>query len=48
MGNVELERGDDFGELVEDFGGFGGLELGVGVGIGAGGDLEEEFRSRRC
>jgi len=38
-----LGGGGDFGELVEDFGGVGGLDLGVGVGVGGGGDLEEEL-----
>ena len=40
---VDLGGGDDFGEVVEDFGGVGGLDAGIGIGIGAGGDLEEEL-----
>ncbi len=43
MRTVELEGGDDFGELMEDFGSVGGLELVVAVVIGADGDLEEEL-----
>ena len=40
---MELEGGDDFVEVAEDFGFVGVLDAGVGVGVGGGDDLEVEF-----
>lgn len=40
---LELDRGNDFGELAHDLEFVGGLDAGVLFGMGAGDDLEEKF-----